>query len=173
MFNGAVRSPENPAVNSERMDHLPQDPAILVSCINMLLRDDEFDSLEALCYNFNRDPVQLKSYLQLHGYVYSEDQHQFRPEGYDAPPQTADVSRAGLETAYCFLHQKQRVYDHSTLPKQRDDIEQAVAAYTEEMNPTLYADLAQGRPDYLRSHDTFDSDIREAVALLEKRVLHS
>ncbi len=29
------------------MDYLPQNPAILVSSINMLLRDEEFDSLEA------------------------------------------------------------------------------------------------------------------------------
>ena len=28
------------------MDYLPQNPAILVSSINMLLRDEEFDSLE-------------------------------------------------------------------------------------------------------------------------------
>lgn len=33
------------------MDRLPQDPAILVSSVNMLLRDEEFDSLESLCYN--------------------------------------------------------------------------------------------------------------------------
>ena len=29
------------------MDYLPKDPAILVSSINMLLRDEEFDSLES------------------------------------------------------------------------------------------------------------------------------
>ena len=32
------------------MDYLPKDPAILVSSVNMLLRDEEFDTLEALCY---------------------------------------------------------------------------------------------------------------------------
>lgn len=32
------------------MDYLPTDPAILVSTINMLLRDEEFDSLEQICY---------------------------------------------------------------------------------------------------------------------------
>ena len=31
------------------MDNLPKDPAILVSSVNMLLRDEEFDTLEALC----------------------------------------------------------------------------------------------------------------------------
>ena len=34
------------------MDYLPKDPAILVSSVNMLLRDEEFDSLESLCYAF-------------------------------------------------------------------------------------------------------------------------
>ena len=34
------------------MDYLPKDPAILVSSVNMLLRDEEFDTLESLCYNF-------------------------------------------------------------------------------------------------------------------------
>ena len=32
------------------MDFLPKDPAILVSSVNMLLRDEEFDTLEALCF---------------------------------------------------------------------------------------------------------------------------
>ena len=65
------------------MEYLPKDPAILVSSINMLLRDEEFDSLESLCINFDREPQEIKEYLQGYGYVYSEDQKQFRPEGYD------------------------------------------------------------------------------------------
>ncbi len=65
------------------MEYLPQDPAILVSSINMLLRDDEFDTLESLCINFDRDSEELKSYLADAGYVYSEEQKQFRPVGYD------------------------------------------------------------------------------------------
>ncbi len=63
------------------MDHLPKDPAILVSSINMLLRDEEFDSLEQLCYNFGRDAAELKRYLQGYGYMYSSEQKQFRPIG--------------------------------------------------------------------------------------------
>ena len=50
------------------MDYLPKDPAILVSSVNMLLRDEEFDTLE---------------YLYGHGFVYSDEQKQFRPIGYD------------------------------------------------------------------------------------------
>ena len=37
------------------MDYLPKDPAILVSSVNMLLRDEEFDTLESLCYNFGTE----------------------------------------------------------------------------------------------------------------------
>ncbi len=65
------------------MDHLPQDPAILVSSVNMLLRDGEFDTLEQLCYAFSRDAEQVKAQLRKSGYVYSERQRQFRPEGYN------------------------------------------------------------------------------------------
>jgi hypothetical protein len=65
------------------MDKLPQDPAILVSSVNMLLRDEEFDSLESLCYNFNEDVDKLKACLHDAGFVYSEEQHQFRPIGFD------------------------------------------------------------------------------------------
>ena len=65
------------------MDYLPKDPAILVSSINMLLRDKEFDSLESLCYSFGRDPEEIKQYLHGHGFVYSERQRQMRPIGYN------------------------------------------------------------------------------------------
>lgn len=66
------------------MDYLPQDPAILVSSVNMLLRDEEFDTLESLCYAFGRDPEEIKDYLREYGFVWSEQQKQFRPIGYDA-----------------------------------------------------------------------------------------
>ncbi len=65
------------------MDHLPKDPAMLVSSVNMLLRDEEFDSLESLCYSFNREPDEIKACLLEAGYVYSEEQKQFRPVGFD------------------------------------------------------------------------------------------
>ena len=66
------------------MDHLPNDPAILVSSVNMLLRDDEYDTLEALCYAFDREPEEVKEHLLDEGYVWSEQQKQFRPVGFDA-----------------------------------------------------------------------------------------
>ena len=65
------------------MDFLPQDPAILVSSVNMLLRDEEFDSLESLCYAFGREPKKIKDYLKRYGFVWSEQQKQFRPIGYN------------------------------------------------------------------------------------------
>lgn len=65
------------------MDKLPKDPAILVSSINMFLRDEEFDSLEALCYCYNQEPQALIDYLYAHGFVYSEEQHQFRSKGFE------------------------------------------------------------------------------------------
>ncbi len=67
------------------MDYLPKDPAILVSSVNMLLRDEEFDTLEALCYYFSTEPQDIKNYLCQHGFVYSEEQRQFRPIGYNTP----------------------------------------------------------------------------------------
>lgn len=71
-------------IASRHMDYLPKDPAILVSSVNMLLRDEEYDSLESLCYAFGRDPRQVKDYLLGNGFVWSERQKQFRPIGYDA-----------------------------------------------------------------------------------------
>ena len=65
------------------MDYLPKDPAILVSSINMLLRDEEFDTLESLCYNFGTEPKDIKSYLHEYGFVFSDNQKQFRPIVYD------------------------------------------------------------------------------------------
>ena len=73
------------------MDYLPKDPAILVSSVNMLLRDEEFDTLESLCYAFSREPKEIKDweakeikdYLMKYGFVWSEHQKQFRPIGYD------------------------------------------------------------------------------------------
>ena len=65
------------------MDRLAKDPAMLISAVNMLLRDDEFDSLESLCYNFDTTPEQLKADLKASGYVYCEEQKQFRPDGFN------------------------------------------------------------------------------------------
>jgi hypothetical protein len=61
------------------MDYLPNDPMMLLSSVNMLLRDDEFDSLESLCNYYDKDIKELKAKLQANGYQYNEEQKQFRP----------------------------------------------------------------------------------------------
>lgn len=78
------------------------------------------------------------------------------------------MTRDSIEQSYAFFHQKWRVYAHSTSATQRDDIEYAISSYVQDMNPELYAALAQGRADYLLSHTTFAHDISEAVERLEQ-----
>ncbi len=51
---------------------------MLVSAVNMLLRDEEFDSLSELCYCFNCEPAHLKRYLAEHGFSWNEHQKQFK-----------------------------------------------------------------------------------------------
>ena len=60
------------------MDKLPQDPFMLFSSINMLLRYNEYDSLEALCDDFGKDINEIKDYLSQFGFEYMEEQKQFR-----------------------------------------------------------------------------------------------
>ena len=81
----------------KNMDYLPKDPAILVSSVNMLLRDEEFDTLESLCYAFNRETRELRNYLFSHGFVWSEDQKQFRPISYDGSTATGWEESPAIE----------------------------------------------------------------------------
>ena len=46
------------------IDHLPQNPEMLVSVINRLLRDGEFESLEDLCSYYDRTEEELRQLLQ-------------------------------------------------------------------------------------------------------------
>ena len=73
-----------------------------------------------------------------------------------------------IESAYCFIHQKLRVFEYSTNPTQRDDIEYAISSFADDMNPELYSLLADGRTDFLRSHTTFHADMLHALDILEK-----
>ncbi|MBR7036168.1 MAG: DUF4250 domain-containing protein [Bacteroidales bacterium] len=66
------------------MDHLLKDPYMLVSSINMLLRDDEFESLDSLCNSFDCAESEIIDYLAKYDFVYSSEQKQFRPSGYNA-----------------------------------------------------------------------------------------
>lgn len=59
------------------MDHLPHDIPMLVSAINFLLRDEEYDTLDEICYNFHLDRKQLEARLAEAGYHYDEEQKRF------------------------------------------------------------------------------------------------
>ena len=78
------------------------------------------------------------------------------------------MTKDSIETAYSFLHQKQRIYVHSTLDWQKDDIEMAIASYADEMCQDLYDAISGGRTDFLRDHKRFQEDITKAVEMLEE-----
>lgn len=60
------------------MDHLPKnDMPMLVSAINFLLRDEEFDNLDQICYYYNEDRAELEKRLSDAGYTYSESLKKF------------------------------------------------------------------------------------------------
>lgn len=71
-------------------------------------------------------------------------------------------------SAYCFLHQKWRVYEHSTMEWQKDDIECAISEYADAMDPELYAMLSQGNNAYLKEHSSFGNDMRDALDKMDK-----
>lgn len=73
-----------------------------------------------------------------------------------------------IESCYCFLHQKQRVYQYSTLDWQKDDIEYAIEGYVDGMSTELYDIISHGRTDFLRNHTTFADDILNALEELER-----
>lgn len=77
------------------------------------------------------------------------------------------ITKDSIETAYSFLHQKQRIYIHSTLDWQKDDIEMAIAGYADSMSPALYETISEGKADFLRDHKRFREDITHAVEVLE------
>ncbi len=78
------------------------------------------------------------------------------------------IPRESIETAYCFLHQKERVYAHSDMEWQREDIEYAVSSFVDKMNHELYSKLSEERTDFLCSHNTFHEDMLHALGLLEQ-----
>ena len=77
------------------------------------------------------------------------------------------IRKENVETAYCFFHQKQRVFQYSNMDWQKEDIEYAIASYLEDMNPELYACLSEGKDDYLKVHASFGEDLLHAVNRLE------
>lgn len=83
----------------------------------------------------------------------------------------SSISQDCIESAYCFIHQKLRVYEFSTSLTQRDDIEYAISQYVDGMNPQLYQKLADGRDGFLLDHVSFEQDMRKAQEQLEKMMV--
>lgn len=50
---------------------------MLVSAINFLLRDEEFDNLDQICDYYHEDKAELVKKLKDAGYTYSEEQKRF------------------------------------------------------------------------------------------------
>lgn len=78
------------------------------------------------------------------------------------------ISKESIETAYCFLHQKLRVYQYSTMDWQKDDIEYAIGNYVADIPAELLALLSNGKADFLVDHKRFQADMTEAVEQLEQ-----
>lgn len=73
-----------------------------------------------------------------------------------------------IEQAYAFFHQKERVYAHSTSEREKDHIEDAIASYVNAMSPALYAVLSDGNDAYLKEHDSFGEQLRDALEKMER-----
>lgn len=56
---------------------LPQDPAMLVSWLNMKMRDNGMD-LEDLCYEINEDSAEILFRLKGSGFIYDSRERRFR-----------------------------------------------------------------------------------------------
>lgn len=56
---------------------LPDDPAILLSFINTMLRD-KYKDLDALCEDYNVDKSELTGKLRIIGYEYSSEHNRFK-----------------------------------------------------------------------------------------------
>lgn len=80
------------------------------------------------------------------------------------------ITKDCIESAYCFFHQKQRVYQFSTMEWQKDDIEWAIGDYVDNMNPELYELISGGNSDFLRHHVGFGDELLKAVEMLEKKL---
>jgi len=60
------------------MDHLPlSDIAMLLSTVNTMLRDGEFDSLDELCEHFGITRSELDAKMGEGGFEFSEQQNKY------------------------------------------------------------------------------------------------
>lgn len=83
------------------------------------------------------------------------------------PELGVNFSKDSIESAYCFFHQKLRVYEFSHRHTQCDNIEYAISQYVDGMTPALYQLLANGTPYYLLDHTAFEQDMHHAIELLD------
>ena len=58
------------------MERLPNDPMMLFSAVNMLLRD-EYKSLDELCDDMNVDRADIEARLKAEGFEYSPEYNKF------------------------------------------------------------------------------------------------
>lgn len=72
-----------------------------------------------------------------------------------------------IEQAYCFFHQKWRVYSGKSSETQRDDIEYAISSYADSMSRQLFDEISSGDPSFLREHVNFEADMKAALEQLE------
>lgn len=77
------------------------------------------------------------------------------------------TDRNSIEQAFCFFHQKWRVYSGKSSEAQKDDIEFAISSYADRMNPELFKVISGGDQSFLREHAGFEHDITEALRKLE------
>lgn len=59
------------------MNTLPKDPVMLLSFINMQLRDN-YNTLDELCKSMMIDKDEIKKKLEIINYVYDENCNQFK-----------------------------------------------------------------------------------------------
>lgn len=78
------------------------------------------------------------------------------------------VTQDCVEAAYCFFHQKYRVYQYSSDIRQKEDIEYAVESYVNTMSPDLYLIISKGDSQFLRDYTMFQRDMESALAILER-----
>ena len=57
---------------------IPEDPFMLLSFINMKLRDGDYDDLEDLCHSLDCNIEDIKKQLSDSGFEYIPDQKQFK-----------------------------------------------------------------------------------------------
>ena len=80
----------------------------------------------------------------------------------------SSADRNIIEQAYAFFHQKAKVYKYSTSEREKDHIEDVIAAYVNAMSQDLYAALSDGDDAYLKEHGPFGSQLEDAVAKMER-----